>query len=72
MVSCVAAVHQQRIIHLDIKPENFLFIGGEMKLIDFGSCRLLSGIAESTELIDDLLGGGGFGIFQSLFFGITS
>lgn len=33
---CVQAVHQAGIVHSDLKPANFLFVQGLMKIIDFG------------------------------------
>jgi serine/threonine protein kinase len=37
----VADVHDKRILHLDIKPENFLFVDGVLKIIDFGLAKKL-------------------------------
>ena len=36
ILHCVEAVHEKNIIHLDIKPENFIMVSGVLKLIDFG------------------------------------
>ena len=36
MLECVLAVHEQDIVHSDLKPANFLFVQGRLKLIDFG------------------------------------
>lgn len=33
---CVEAVHQADIVHSDLKPANFLFVRGILKIIDFG------------------------------------
>ncbi len=40
MVQAVADIHRQHVIHLDLKPENFLQrAGGEMVLVDYGLSR---------------------------------
>ena len=40
MVQAVADIHRQHVIHLDLKPENFLQRpGGEMVLVDYGLSR---------------------------------
>ena len=36
MLECVQAVHDYDIVHSDLKPANFLSVGGKLKLIDFG------------------------------------
>ena len=36
MLECVASVHEYSIVHSDLKPANFLLVGGRLKLIDFG------------------------------------
>jgi len=36
MLECVQAVHEYDIVHSDLKPANFLFVQGRLKLIDFG------------------------------------
>ena len=36
ILKCVEAVHNKNIIHLDLKPENFLMVSGVLKVIDFG------------------------------------
>ena len=37
----MAQVHEKRIIHLDIKPDNFLLAQGVLKIIDLGLAKLL-------------------------------
>ncbi|OOG00149.1 hypothetical protein ASPCADRAFT_204033 [Aspergillus carbonarius ITEM 5010] len=36
MLECVQAVHEQNVVHSDLKPANFLLVQGRLKLIDFG------------------------------------
>ena len=36
MLEAVQTIHEGRVIHGDLKPANFLFVDGKMKLIDFG------------------------------------
>lgn len=36
MLECVQAVHDEDIVHSDLKPANFLLVQGRLKLIDFG------------------------------------
>ena len=41
MLECVNAIHEQGIVHADIKPANFLMVQGQLKLIDFGlACKI--------------------------------
>ena len=35
-IQALAFVHKKKIIHLDIKPSNFMLVNGKIKLIDFG------------------------------------
>jgi serine/threonine protein kinase len=45
-----SAVHQARAVHLDLKPDNFLFVGRVLKLSDFGAARLLQTIQLSSSM----------------------
>ena len=53
MVACVASIHQHNILHLDIKPDNFIFVGNQIKLIDFGSSVQITGVSiiDNTSLM---------------------
>jgi serine/threonine protein kinase len=42
-VQAVAGVHEQRIVHSDLKPANFLLVEGQLKLIDFGIAKAING-----------------------------
>jgi serine/threonine-protein kinase TTK/MPS1 len=36
VLECVAAIHAHNIVHLDLKPANFVLVKNKVKLIDFG------------------------------------
>ena len=40
--AAVEAIHNERIVHADLKPANFLFVDGALKLIDFGIAKPIS------------------------------
>ena len=33
--------HEKKIIHYDLKPQNIIFHNGEIKLTDFGLCKIM-------------------------------
>ena len=41
MLGAVHSIHEAKIIHGDLKPANFLFVRGALKLIDFGIARAI-------------------------------
>mmetsp|Transcript_43343 Transcript_43343/g.76015 ORF Transcript_43343/g.76015 Transcript_43343/m.76015 type:complete len:730 (+) Transcript_43343:645-2834(+) len=41
MLTAVYSIHEERIIHSDLKPANFLFVRGALKLIDFGIAKAI-------------------------------
>uniref|UniRef100_A0A6B2L0T6 Protein kinase domain-containing protein n=1 Tax=Arcella intermedia TaxID=1963864 RepID=A0A6B2L0T6_9EUKA len=41
MLESVNVLHLERIIHSDLKPENFVFVKGHLKLIDFGISKAI-------------------------------
>lgn len=49
MLQAVNYIHQNGVIHSDLKPANFLMIGGRLKLIDFGIASNIS--IDSTSII---------------------
>lgn len=36
MIKCIDVIHKLDVVHLDLKPANFVFVSGVLKLIDFG------------------------------------
>jgi serine/threonine-protein kinase TTK/MPS1 len=42
MLLAVDYIHNQRIVHGDLKPANFVFVRGQLKLIDFGISKQIS------------------------------
>lgn len=42
MLEAVRAMHAQRVVHGDLKPANFVFCRGALKLIDFGIAKALA------------------------------
>jgi serine/threonine-protein kinase TTK/MPS1 len=49
MLQAVLAIHRERIIHGDLKPANFLFVNGALKLIDFGIAKAISNDTTNIE-----------------------
>ena len=41
MLGAVHSIHEAKIIHGDLKPANFLFVRGALKLIDFGIAKAI-------------------------------
>ncbi len=42
MLEAVDHIHEHRIVHGDLKPANFVFVKGQLKLIDFGIAKAIS------------------------------
>lgn len=48
----VDAVHRANILHLDIKPGNFVFAGDRLKVIDFGTAAFIHMLSDNIEMLD--------------------
>lgn len=62
---CVLQVHDQSVIHCDIKPENFVMVGGKLRLIDFGSSLVVPASEDDDDPdawveVTDIAGTNGF------------
>ena len=47
---------KQKIIHYDLKPQNILFHNGEVKITDFGLCKIIGENQEKIELTSQGVG----------------
>lgn len=51
MLEALNTIHEQRIVHSDLKPANFLFVKGQLKLIDFGIAKQIR--SDTTNIMRD-------------------
>ena len=49
MLRAVQTIHEARIVHGDLKPANFLFVNGALKLIDFGIAKIIANDTTNIE-----------------------
>ncbi len=42
MLEAVQAVHDQKVVHSDLKPANFVIVKGRLKIIDFGIAKAIA------------------------------
>ena len=42
MLEAVEAIHNEKIVHSDLKPANFVLVKGRLKLIDFGIANAIA------------------------------
>lgn len=52
MLEAVHTIHEARIVHGDLKPANFLIVGGTLKLIDFGIAKAIQA-EDTTKIVRD-------------------
>ncbi|KAL0207627.1 hypothetical protein P9112_012255 [Eukaryota sp. TZLM1-RC] len=55
MVLSVKVIHEERIVHGDLKPANFMLVAGQLKLIDFGIAGSIS--VDTTNIHRNTLAG---------------
>ncbi|GAV76216.1 LOW QUALITY PROTEIN: Pkinase domain-containing protein, partial [Cephalotus follicularis] len=51
MLQAVNTIHEERIVHSDLKPANFLLVKGSLKLIDFGIAKAI--LSDTTNIQRD-------------------
>ena len=42
ILEAVQVIHDEKIVHSDLKPANFVLVRGQLKLIDFGIAKAIS------------------------------
>jgi serine/threonine-protein kinase TTK/MPS1 len=42
MLQAVHVIHEEKIVHSDLKPANFVVVKGQIKLIDFGIANAIA------------------------------
>ena len=42
MLQAVQVIHDEKIVHSDLKPANFVLVKGQLKLIDFGIANAIA------------------------------
>jgi serine/threonine protein kinase len=55
MLEAVQTIHDERIVHADLKPANFMIVEGALKLIDFGLAKAIGN--DTTNILRDELVG---------------
>ena len=48
-MQAVGTIHDERIVHSDLKPANFIFVQGQLKLLDFGIAKNMQ--ADTTSIV---------------------
>ena len=42
ILEAVQVIHDEKIVHSDLKPANFVLVRGQLKLIDFGIAKAIA------------------------------
>lgn len=42
ILEAVQVIHDEKIVHSDLKPANFVLVKGQLKLIDFGIAKAIA------------------------------
>ncbi|KAG0616464.1 hypothetical protein M758_5G117800 [Ceratodon purpureus] len=51
ILKAVKTIHDERIVHSDLKPANFMLVRGELKLIDFGIAKAIQN--DTTNIVKE-------------------
>lgn len=51
ILKAVRTIHDERIVHSDLKPANFMLVRGELKLIDFGIAKAIQN--DTTSIVKE-------------------
>jgi eukaryotic-like serine/threonine-protein kinase len=51
LASALDAIHQAGVVHCDIKPENVMLSGGEIRVLDFGVARLAGSAPDESHMV---------------------
>jgi len=51
ILKAVRTIHDERIVHSDLKPANFMLVRGELKLIDFGIAKAIQN--DTTNIVKE-------------------
>lgn len=64
MLQAVHVIHEEKIVHSDLKPANFVLVRGQLKLIDFGIANAIAN--DTTNIQRDHQASSASGIHSSL------
>lgn len=61
MLQAVHAVHQENVVHTDLKPANFVLVKGRLKIIDFGIAKAVANDTVNIQRDQQVIAQGEFG-----------